>query len=137
MQDPDTLFDFDHLEPTGTIEHTLVGVHVPPSNKNPVILELAHAGQGNERYLKAVKNAAAKGAVSEADTVAIFAKTVCRGWKNVLDLAGKPVPFTPALAESMLLKLLEKNRNDIVARALDRAAETHRFVRGGDDLGKE
>ncbi len=133
----DKLFDFGHLEPVGTIDHTLVGVHIPPSNPEPVVLELRHAGEGNERYMKAVKNASAKGKASEQVVVSIFAKTVVSGWRNVKMIDGRDVPFSPAAIEEMLLRLLDAKRGDIVSRALSRAAETDRFVAGADELGKE
>lgn len=135
MQQDDP-FDFSHLDPVGTIEHVLEGVHVPRNNPEPVVLELRHAGDGNERYKKAMKNAAAKGKIGEVEIVALFAKTVVVGWKNVKHLDGKDMPFSPNAATELLSRLLDHNRGDIVSRAYARAAEADRFVRSADDLGK-
>ena len=137
MDDLDDLFDFGHLEPVGTIDHTLTGVHIPPTNPEPVVLELRHAGKGNERFTKALKNAAAKGKTGEELFVSIFAKTVVCGWRNVKKLDGRDVEFSPQAVEEMLRRLLEANRGDIVSRAIAHAGDADRFVAGADELGKE
>jgi hypothetical protein len=131
-----TRFKVDHLEPTGTIEHTMRGIVLAPSvDPHAVVLILKHAGKANERYQKALKNALARGQLDERATIKIFAATVCEGWKHVYDAEGKPVPYSPEDLEQLLGDLLDKNRHDAVSAAIDRASDPHPFT-ARDDLGK-
>lgn len=130
-------FKLDHLEPTGTIEHTMTGIVLCPSvDPHPVVLILKHAGKANERYHKALKNAQARGKTDELALVAIFSKTVCEGWRHVYDDSGKLVAFSPEEAEQLFTDLIEAKRHDAIAEALVKASDPNVFT-NRDDLGKE
>lgn len=130
-------FKLDHLKPAGTIEHVMTGVPplAPDVDPNPIALQLQHAGKGNDKYRREMKNADARGADSH-ERAGIFARTVVTGWKHVYDAEGKPVAFSPEEAGDLFGQLIDLGYESDVLEALLKAHETKRFA-GHADVGKE
>lgn len=99
---------FERLEPPETVDWTLVGVHYPKDNPEPIVLELKWAGHGSA-YAKEQKKIALKPLSDETDDLErdlrIFAKTAIGGWRNVID-ENKPAPFDARIAGEMLVRAM-------------------------------
>lgn len=140
-----------YLKPTGTIWHTLPGVHLPPDNPEPVEIELAHAGRSNgpftsallklNREINAAADTPAMLDAGDARQAKLFAKHVARSWRGVRDRQGNAVAMTPELFEGLCITLaVELNRADIVNAAYARAYDANNFrdepVGSAEELGK-
>jgi hypothetical protein len=119
--------DFAHLHPTGTARYTLSQVCIPRSNPDPVVLILKPAGASNDAYQSAlVKAPRAVGKDAVKQMIGLFARHVIAGWENV-QKDGKPVPYTRAGGEELLLKLIESKRDDIAMGAVFFARDADNF----------
>lgn len=110
---------FDYLAPTATAEYTLAGVHIPPDNPEPVVLELEYAGRGSPYWNAILKLKPLEDEIEATKRAAVvFAKHAIRGWKNV-QKDGKPVPYTHELAGEVLVKLIHAKRYAKVEAAIN------------------
>lgn len=101
---------FAHLAPSETVDYTLDGVHIPPTNPKPVVLELVYAGKGTP-YWNAITKAKPVDDEDESNkrAAALFAQHAIRGWKNV-EKNGTAVTYSPEIGGEVLIKLLAAKR---------------------------
>ena len=132
--------ELGYLKPDKRVWHTLIGVHVPPSNPRPVRLELRSSGRINGEYTSAVfklnrerEQEGAPGTVdgleaADKKQLQIFARHAVVNWDEVKDASGKPMPFNAADCEDLLVTIsIEQKRPDLVGPALYRAADQSNF----------
>jgi hypothetical protein len=137
---------FEHLAPPETVDWTLVGVHYPRTNPEPIILELKWAGAGSD-YAKEQKKLALKPLDDEADDLErdlrSFAKHAIGGWRNVID-GDAPAKFDAKIAGELLVRTMRarKKQGLVEARIMLQYAMSPSAFRRPDpvdaaDLGKE
>jgi hypothetical protein len=134
---------FANLEPPETIDWTLVGLHYPLGNPEPIVLELKWAGHGSD-FAKEQKKLALKPLQDETDDLArdlrIFARTAIGGWRNV----GDNEPFSAKDAGELLVRTMRARKAQGLVEARMMIAHVQRpstFWRpdpvDAGDLGKE
>lgn len=133
-------FNLGYLKPKNTVWHTLVGVHVPPSNPMPVRLELKSSGRINAECTSAkltLKHACEQeGEVTtaagldarDARQVKIFARHVVVGWDEVRDENLQPMVFNASDVEELLLDIaIEQKSSGLLSSAIALADDDSKF----------